>query len=294
MRSCQTVRSSSTSGIGSTPSPGPVGTAIRPSCEHERLGDVLGEEPVGRAGVAGQGEPGQRRQREVRGPAEPGLDHAAAPHRDPAARGTGRGSPSPRGSRRPGPALMLTISQAPYSIADSAVATETIDSSRQIGVVIRSASNRVPEQVVLVQRLLDQQQVEVVEPGEVLDGVAAVRLVRVHLQRDVGPTVPARPQRLDVPARLDLQLDPPVARVDVPLDLVQQRLDRSSAGMPTDTPQSTSVARRRRGTPPSDCPAARSWASSTAISRAPRAIGWPANRSQQRRYVAGASSSPAA
>ena len=64
---------------------------------------------------------------------------------------------------------MLTISQAPYSMAARAVATETIDSSRHIGVRIRSASNRVPEQVVLVQRLLDQQQVEVVEAGKVLD-----------------------------------------------------------------------------------------------------------------------------
>ena len=70
----------------------------------------------------------------------------------------------------------------------------------------------VPEQVVLLQRLLDQQQVEGVERGEVRAGRARVR--RRSRRPAAGcrrRTAPARAHRLQVPARLDLQLDPAVA-----------------------------------------------------------------------------------
>ena len=44
-----------------------------------------------------------------------------------------------------------------------------------------------PEVVLLVDRLLDEEQVELVEAAEVVDAVAAVGLVGVDLQRHVGP-----------------------------------------------------------------------------------------------------------
>ncbi len=62
---------------------------------------------------------------------------------------------------------MLTISQAPRRIASAAARAEVIDSSRQTGVRMIFASAGVAEDVLLVQRLLDQQQVERVELGQV-------------------------------------------------------------------------------------------------------------------------------
>ena len=52
-------------------------------------------------------------------------------------------------------------------IASAADAADVIDSSRQIGVRDQSGQLGVAEHVVLVERLLDQQQVERVEPGQV-------------------------------------------------------------------------------------------------------------------------------
>ncbi len=53
-----------------------------------------------------------------------------------------------------------------------------------------------------------------------------VRGVRVDLQRDVGPSLAHGLHRLEVPPRLDLQLDALVALVEVPVDLDEQLLDR--------------------------------------------------------------------
>ena len=49
----------------------------------------------------------------------------------------------------------------------------------------------VAEQVVLGERLLDEQEVELVEPGQVLDVLAGVRGVGIDLQRHVGTDQPA-------------------------------------------------------------------------------------------------------
>ena len=61
---------------------------------------------------------------------------------------------------------MLTIEQAPRAIASAADSADRIDSSRQIGVAMRGREHRVTGDVVLRQRLLDEQQVEAVERGE--------------------------------------------------------------------------------------------------------------------------------
>ena len=89
--------------------------------------------------------------------------------------------------------------------------------------------------------------------GEVLERRPACR--RRWRRPAAGSSAEPLANRRDgfhVPARLDLQLDPRVALVDVAADLVQQRR-RSSAGMPTDTPQSALDAHRaevrRQGLP---------------------------------------------
>ena len=85
----------------------------------------------------------------------------------------------------------------------------------------------VPEEVVLGERLLDQQQVELVEVSEVGEVVARVGGVGVDLQRRVRPDQPAHSgDRFEVAARLDLQLDADVAVLDVAADRVEQLADR--------------------------------------------------------------------
>ena len=75
--------------------------------------------------------------------------------------------------------------------------------------------------VVLAQGLLDQQEVEVVEPRQVRGINERVGGVGVHLQRDVGVSLAHRAHRLDVPAGLNLELDALVALVEVPRDRVE-------------------------------------------------------------------------
>ena len=111
---------------------------------------------------------------------------------------------------------MLTISAAPSSMASAATVSDVIDSSRQTGVDDRRGEPGVAEQVVLGQRLLDQQKVELVEPGEVVGVGAGVGGVGVDLQRCVRPDEAAHGgDGLEVAAGLDLQLDADVAVVHV-------------------------------------------------------------------------------
>ena len=119
---------------------------------------------------------------------------------------------------------MLTIWQAPSRMAAAADCAETIDSSRHTGVRMLPRQVGVAQHVLLVERLLDQQQVERVEPGQVPRVGQGVRRVGVDLQQHVvAEPLADRPHRLDVPARLDLQLDPDVALVEVAADRVEQR-----------------------------------------------------------------------
>ena len=80
---------------------------------------------------------------------------------------------------------MLMIEQAPSAIAAAAVRAEVIDSSRQIGVRTTLGQLRVPEHVLLRQRLLDQQQVELVQLRQVPRVLQGVGGVRVHLDQQV-------------------------------------------------------------------------------------------------------------
>src|SRR3954471_3466062 len=74
--------------------------------------------------------------------------------------------------------------------------------------------------------LLDQQQVERVEPRQLTGVRQRVRRVRIDLQQHVvAVPLPDGTNRIDVPARLDLQLDADVAGVEVATDGVEQLPD---------------------------------------------------------------------
>ena len=77
-------------------------------------------------------------------------------------------------------------------------------------------------QVVLRQRLLDEQQVVRVEPRELAGVSQRVGGVGVDLQGDVTEPLADRGDRCDVPARLDLELDPQVTLRQVGVDRVEQ------------------------------------------------------------------------
>ncbi len=81
------------------------------------------------------------------------------------------------------------------------------------------------DDVVVGQRLLDQEQVEVVECLKRGQVVERVRRVGVDLERDRGISLAHLPDHVDIPARGDLQLDPAVAFLEVSIDLVEQVLD---------------------------------------------------------------------
>ena len=87
------------------------------------------------------------------------------------------------------------------------------------------AEEHVAIPVLLVQRLLDEDEVEWVEEREMRRMAARVCLVRVDLERDGRPGCPHRRDRLEIPARLDLQLDPAVAGIDVRPNLFEQGIN---------------------------------------------------------------------
>ncbi len=79
-----------------------------------------------------------------------------------------------------------------------------------------------PADVFFRQRLLDQQQVELVELREPVGIAAGVGSVRVDLEEDVAEPLADRADRLDVLPGLDLELDPAVALFEVALDGAEQ------------------------------------------------------------------------
>jgi hypothetical protein len=90
------------------------------------------------------------------------------------------------------------MEQAPNAMASAADRADTIDSSRQTG-VRRISQRRVPAQVVLGQRLLDQEQTEIVEARQVPCIREPVRRVGVDLERDVAEPRPHRGDRARCP-----------------------------------------------------------------------------------------------
>ena len=77
--------------------------------------------------------------------------------------------------------------------------------------------------VVLRQRLLDEQQPERIEPGQMGRITERVGAVGVDLEEHlVTEALPHGGDRVDVPTGLDLELDPPIAGADVAIDRVEQ------------------------------------------------------------------------
>ena len=83
--------------------------------------------------------------------------------------------------------LMLMMSHAFISMAQRACSGETMLSSRQSGERSMRLELGVVEDVVVRQRLLDQQQVEGVEFGQVRGVGQVIDAVGVDLQQQVGP-----------------------------------------------------------------------------------------------------------
>ena len=80
--------------------------------------------------------------------------------------------------------------------------------------------------VVLVQRLLDQQQVELVQLAEGRRVGERVGAVGVDLQRHFGPALADSADHVHVPAGLDLELDAAIPLGDVLGHPVEQRIER--------------------------------------------------------------------
>ena len=79
--------------------------------------------------------------------------------------------------------------------------------------------------VVIPQRLLDHQQVELVEIAQVLHLVKGVGRVRIAAQGDIRPTRANAFQHVHVPPRFHLHLNPAISRRQFRLYLAQQLFD---------------------------------------------------------------------
>ena len=99
--------------------------------------------------------------------------------------------------------------------------------------------------IVVVERLLDHHQAERVELRQMIGVVDRVRRIRVHHQRDRAEARAQRLDRVHVPSRLDLDLDPAIAGGELAFDL--QRGDRRSSAGCRPTPRRRCDRARRRG-----------------------------------------------
>ena len=194
--------------------------------EHERLGEVLQPVAVRCGGVAGEREVRQTGEGEVGRAAESGLEHPTAPH--------GHAVDlahvvHPLGLEVPANASGLDVDDRCRTQRDRVGRAlgrhdRLVEADR--GLHLLGEECVVPE-VVGGQRLLDEQEPERVELSEVFGVLEHVRRVRVDLQHQVvTKTLAHSGHPFDVDAGLDLELDPDVAVVEVPGDLVEQLLGR--------------------------------------------------------------------
>src|SRR5439155_609479 len=192
--------------------------------EYERLGQVLGEVPVARARIARHRDPGQGGEREIRRPADAGLEHAPDPARGPLAlRGvvdTARleDAPDPTG---------LDVDDAAGAEPDRCLGV----ARRTDGLVEadRRAEPRlergVLDEVLVVQGLLDHDEPELVERLEERRIGELVGRVRVDREGRVRQLASHLANDLQVATGLDLQLDPTVPLRKVAVDLLQHGVD---------------------------------------------------------------------
>ena len=218
----------------------------------------------GRARVAGQPEIRERGQREVRRTTDPGLEHPPAPHGTPSSDAT---SCTRLASRSPPtrPCLMFTIRHArarsPPGRPQPSGSTRPTDIGPDLPLELR-----VLPQILVMQRLLDHQQPERIEPPEDCDVCEPIGGVRVHREQDLGVRLPNRADAFDVGARLDLELDAAVTLGEVARDLLEQRVGRGRSRPRRRTrPGRAPLPGRRRGNGPA----------LGARRRAPRSRAWP-------------------
>src|SRR5262245_15349781 len=201
---------------------GAVGDGEVPILEDERVGDVPRVITAGRRRIAWEREPGQGGKRDVACAAKPGLQHPAAPDRDPA--GAAQVVDAPR--------LEIAADPTRFDVDDASSpqrervggglrgcdrlvqADRRTDQGGELGVLA---------EVLLTEWLLDQQQVEPVECSKGPCVGKDIRGVRIDLQKKiVAEPLSDRAHRPDVPARLDLELDSEVALIKVCADRVEQ------------------------------------------------------------------------
>ena len=183
-------------------------------------------EPVGGRDVARQGESGQRGEGSVGRAAEPGLDHPAAPDRDPVRLAQ---IVDPSGVQVAADPAGLDVDHLRGPQRDRVGGRP--DRDHRFVKADRGSDQpgefRVLSQVVLGQRLFDQQQIERVQPAQHPGIGQRVGRVGVDLQQDqLAEPLPDGLHRRDVPAGFDLQLDPDVAVGQVVAHHVEQGGDR--------------------------------------------------------------------
>jgi hypothetical protein len=187
------------------------GAADRPGLHHgdRNLLGGASEVALGRARVAGQREAGERRERQVRCPADTGLEHPAAPDRH--AEGAAGVVDAHGLEETPHPSLLDVHDPTGAQIDRGSSVCRRADRlvQAQVGSDLPLQRSMFDE-IVVVERLLDHEQVEGVEGAEDLDVLERVRGVRIDRQQDVRVRRAHGPDALDVRARLELELDPPV------------------------------------------------------------------------------------
>ena len=109
------------------------------------------------------------------------------------------------------PTLMLIMRHAPVSTAMAAARALTIDLSRQMAVRNSFWQAGVVENIVVPERLLDHQQVELIEGPQMLELIQCVGGVGIAAQRNVRPPRADFLQHSHIPARFHLHLNPPIA-----------------------------------------------------------------------------------
>ena len=120
---------------------------------------------------------------------------------------------------------MLMMRHAPVSTAKAALAHADdgfIKADRGAQFFLQA---RVIVDVVVPQWLLDHEQIELVELAQVLDLIERVGRVGVTTERDIGPARADAFEHIQIPARLDFDLDAAIAGGKFGLDFLEQLLD---------------------------------------------------------------------
>src|SRR3989454_2070029 len=192
----------------------------------DRRIDQIGIEVASARGdVARQREIRQRRQMQVRRAADARFEHAAVPHRN-AMRRAQVVKPDRLG--KPAHASRLDVDDAAGAgldrrARDGHAFDRLVETNRRLQPPLQ---RRMIRHIVVLERLLDHHEVERIEPGEMVRVRRRVGRVGVHHQRDRAEARAYGLHRLEIPAGLDLDLDPAIPRGELALDLRGKIVER--------------------------------------------------------------------